>query len=153
MQDLLNETTLPVVGRKTDVDKRTRARSVAARYESHRVHHHRSLKGGELEAEMLNFPKGHDDQIDALGLAMDIRAVSGSFAAVAGPSQGVTEAQADSGVMLRFNNGSQIVPAYLAKMLEGIEVERFTREEAVAMANRKTEAAYINNAIFGRFNR
>jgi predicted phage terminase large subunit-like protein len=153
VQDLLNETTLPVVGRKTDIDKRTRARSVAARYESHRVHHHRSLKGGELEAEMLNFPKGHDDQIDALGLAMDIRAVSGSFAAVSGPSQGVVDAQTSPGEYLRFNTGTEYVPAYLAKMLEGIEVERYSKEEAVTLANRRNESAFINNAIFGRFNR
>jgi hypothetical protein len=38
-------------------------------------------------------------------------------------------------------------------MLEGIEVERYSKEEAVTLANRRNESAFINNAIFGRFNR
>ncbi len=152
VQDLLSETTLPVVGRQTDVDKRTRARAVAARYESHRVHHHRSLKGAELEAEMLNFPKGHDDLIDALGLAMDIRGVSGSMAAVAGPPLSVTGALEPSGVEVRFNDGPQMIPAYLAALLTGIETVRYTREEAIQLANRRSESQYINRqlgAVFG----
>lgn len=72
VQDLLNTTNIPVVGRKAEIDKRTRARSAAARYESHKVYHHRSLKGGVFETEMLSFPKGHDDMVDALGHAMNL---------------------------------------------------------------------------------
>ena len=72
VQDLLNTTNVPVVGRKAEVDKRTRARSAAARYESHKVYHHRSLRGGVFETELLSFPKGHDDMVDALGHAMNL---------------------------------------------------------------------------------
>lgn len=151
VQDLLNETTLPVVGRKTDIDKRTRARSVAARYESHRVHHHRSLKGGELEQEQLNFPKGHDDLIDALGLAMDIRGVSGSIAAVSGPLRDSYAPSDPSGVEVRFRDGPVAVPDYIAKMLEGIDTVRYTKEEAISMANRRSEASYVSRAMGSAF--
>lgn len=72
VQDLLNTTTIPVVGRKAEVDKRTRARSASARYESHKIYHHRSLKGSSFETELLSFPKGHDDMVDALGHALDL---------------------------------------------------------------------------------
>jgi len=72
VRDLVDTTTLPVVGKKADVDKVTRARAVAARYESHKMFHHRSLAGGAFETELLQFPKGHDDMIDALGNAMDL---------------------------------------------------------------------------------
>jgi predicted phage terminase large subunit-like protein len=71
VQELLNTTRLPVVGKRADVDKVTRARAVAARYESGKVHHHHSLEGSDFEIELLQFPKGHDDMIDALGLAME----------------------------------------------------------------------------------
>ena len=63
---------IPIEGVKTDTDKVTRARAVAAKYEAHKVHHHISLKGSEFELELASFPKGHDDMIDALGLAMDL---------------------------------------------------------------------------------
>lgn len=63
---------LPVEGKKSDVDKVTRARAVAAKYEAHKVFHHISLKGGDFETEQLSFPKGHDDMIDALGFSMDL---------------------------------------------------------------------------------
>lgn len=63
---------IPVLGKKSDVDKTTRARAAAARYESHKVFHHRSLKDSEFEAELLSFPKGHDDLVDALGFSMDL---------------------------------------------------------------------------------
>jgi predicted phage terminase large subunit-like protein len=152
--DLLNETTLPVVGRKTDTDKRTRARAVAARYESHRVHHHRSLKGGEFEAELTNFPKGHDDMIDAVGLAMDIRGVSGSVGAVKSaffaPAPGAAPI-APVGSQLRFRDGPQIVPAHIAKMLTGIETERYTREEAIGVANARAESNYIRKQMASAF--
>jgi predicted phage terminase large subunit-like protein len=63
---------IPIEGIRSDVDKVTRARAVAAKYEAHKVHHHISLKGGDYEMELLGFPKGHDDQIDAIGFAMDL---------------------------------------------------------------------------------
>lgn len=71
VKDLLNNTRLPIIGKRADVDKVTRARSVAARYEAHKVFHHSSLKGSDFEIELLQFPKGHDDMIDALGHAME----------------------------------------------------------------------------------
>ena len=82
IQDLLNTTALPVVGRKAEVDKRTRARAAAARYESHKVYHHRSLKGSAFESELLNFPKVHDDMVDALGHAMNLLDTGMVFGAV-----------------------------------------------------------------------
>lgn len=63
---------IPIEGKKQDIDKVTRARAVAAKYEAHKVFHHSSLKGSEFEREQLSFPKGHDDMIDAVGLAMDL---------------------------------------------------------------------------------
>lgn len=71
VQELLSTTRLPVVGKRADVDKVTRARAVSARYESHRVYHHESLQGNDFEIELLQFPRGHDDMIDALGHAME----------------------------------------------------------------------------------
>lgn len=151
VQDLLNETTMPVVGRRTDIDKRTRARAVAARYESHRVHHHRSLKGGDLENELTGFPKGHDDLIDALGLAMDVLSVSGSFAVVNNALSGLVAPSEPSGVELRFITGPKFVPPYVAAMLSGIDTPRYSMEEAIAMANRASESNYIQNAMGGLF--
>jgi predicted phage terminase large subunit-like protein len=69
--ELLSSTDLPVVGKRSDVDKVTRARAVAARYESGKVFHHPSLAGSDFETELLQFPRGHDDMIDALGNAME----------------------------------------------------------------------------------
>lgn len=63
---------IPIEGRKSDVDKVTRARAVAARYEAHKVFHHKSLKDSEFELELVTFPKGHDDMVDALGFSMDL---------------------------------------------------------------------------------
>lgn len=63
---------IPVEGKRSDVDKTQRARAVATRYEGHKVFHHRSLKGSDFEAELLSFPKGHDDMVDALGFSMDL---------------------------------------------------------------------------------
>ncbi len=71
VKDLIASTMLPIVGKKAEVDKVTRARSVAARYESGKVFHHKSLAGSDFEIELLQFPKGHDDMIDALGYAME----------------------------------------------------------------------------------
>lgn len=150
VQDLLNETTLPVVGKRTDVDKRTRARAVAARYESHRVHHHRSMKGGELEVEMLGFPKGHDDLIDAVGLAMDLGGLTGSVAAATMPVS-VPDDPLAGGAEVRFVTGLRVVPAHVAKMLTGIDTVRYTQEEAMTLANRRAESRYITNAMKGLF--
>jgi predicted phage terminase large subunit-like protein len=63
---------IPIEGRKSDTDKVTRARAVAAKYEAHKVFHHSSLEGSDFEREQLSFPKGHDDMIDALGFSMDL---------------------------------------------------------------------------------
>jgi predicted phage terminase large subunit-like protein len=63
---------IPIEGKKADVDKVTRARAVAAKYEAHKVHHHISLRGSAFEIELLSFPKGHDDFVDALGYSMDL---------------------------------------------------------------------------------
>ena len=65
---------LPIVGRKTDTDKVVRARAVAAKYERHKVHWHRSLKGTDFHTQHKTFNglRGHDDFIDAEGLGMDM---------------------------------------------------------------------------------
>jgi len=78
VKDMINSTMLPIVGKKAEVDKVTRARSVAARYEAGKVYHHKSLEGSDFEIELLQFPKGHDDMIDALGYAMET-GVGGAF--------------------------------------------------------------------------
>lgn len=72
VKELLATTNLPVIGKRADTDKVTRARACAARYESGKVFHHRSLAGSDFEIELLQFPKGHDDMIDALGYAMEL---------------------------------------------------------------------------------
>lgn len=72
VKDILNTSSAPVVGRRADTDKVTRARAVSARYEGHKVFHARSLRGSAFESELLGFPKGHDDMVDALGYAMDL---------------------------------------------------------------------------------
>lgn len=63
---------IPIEGVKQDVDKVTRARAVAAKYEAHKVWHHISLKSSDFELELTGFPRGHDDFVDALGLSMDL---------------------------------------------------------------------------------
>lgn len=63
---------MPIEGKRADTDKVTRARAVAAKYEARRVFHHRSLEGSDFETELLSFPKGHDDMVDALGYSMDM---------------------------------------------------------------------------------
>jgi phage terminase large subunit-like protein len=55
---------------------------VSARYEGHKVYHHRSLQNSAFEVELLSFPKGHDDQVDALGYAMDLAGHSLVFGSV-----------------------------------------------------------------------
>jgi predicted phage terminase large subunit-like protein len=73
---------LPVRGKKTDTDKTTRGRAVAARYEGHKVFHHYSLRDTDFERELLSFPKGHDDWVDSLGFAMDLGGGDFSFSVV-----------------------------------------------------------------------
>ena len=63
---------IPIEGKKADIDKVTRARAVAAKYEAHKVFHHQSLRGSAFETELLSFPKGHDDFVDAEGYSMDL---------------------------------------------------------------------------------
>lgn len=79
VQHMLAETNWPIIGRRSDHDKLTRARAVAARYESGKIYHHRSLAGSDFEIELLSFPKGHDDWVDALGFASDVRPPSFVF--------------------------------------------------------------------------
>lgn len=78
VKDLISQTPWPIVGKKAEIEKVQRARAVAARYESGKVFHHRSLMGSDFEIELLQFPKGHDDQIDALGYAIET-GVGGAF--------------------------------------------------------------------------
>ena len=73
---------IPIEGKRTDVDKVTRARAVAARYEAHKVYHHRSLRGTAFETELLSFPKGHDDFVDSLGFSMDLGGAGFVFGSV-----------------------------------------------------------------------
>lgn len=63
---------IPIEGVRADVDKTTRARAVAAKYEARKVFHHASLRGTAFETELLGFPKGHDDLVDGLGYSMDL---------------------------------------------------------------------------------
>jgi len=63
---------IPIEGKPADRDKTTRARAVAAKYEAHKVYHHKSLQDTDFERELLSFPKGHDDLVDALGYSMDL---------------------------------------------------------------------------------
>lgn len=150
VQDLLKETNLPAVGRRTDTDKRTRARAAAARYESHRVHHHVSLKGRELETELLGFPKGHDDLVDGLGLAMDLQGVSGSIAAARAqvPAKGPdAESPIELGREVIFRTGPEIVPAHVASMLSGIDTQLLTIEEAMSQANARRMTDFLRSAM------
>lgn len=80
VQELMRDyPALPVEGKRSDVDKVTRARAVAAKYEAHKVFHHRSLQGSDFELELTGFPKGHDDYVDALGFSMDLGGDEFSF--------------------------------------------------------------------------
>lgn len=63
---------IPIEGKKSDVDKVTRARAVSAKYEAGKVFHRKTLKDSDFERELLSFPKGHDDMVDALGFSMDL---------------------------------------------------------------------------------
>ena len=152
IQDLLRETSMPVVGRRADVDKRVRARAAAARYESHRVHHHRGLLDRELERELVNFDKGHDDLIDALGLAMDLAVGSGSMAAVTyAPNQpgAVAAPPIPTDREVIFVDGPRWVPTHVAEMLTGIETSWMTYEQAMAQANQARLHDYLKTQLGG----
>lgn len=83
VQEILSDfPRIPIEGRKSDVDKVTRARAVAAKYEGHKVFHHVSLKDSDFEVQMMTFPKGHDDMVDALGFSMDLGSDSFFFTSV-----------------------------------------------------------------------
>lgn len=147
-----DEPDLPIIGRRTDTDKKTRALRAAARYESHRVHHHESLRGRELETEMLGFPKGHDDLVDALGLSMDLEAVSGTVMGVKPPQRGSYEVSgplAQVGSTLPFRDGERLVPAYLVSLLHGIPTADLTYDEAIAACNRQALTNHLRNALGG----
>jgi predicted phage terminase large subunit-like protein len=49
---------IPIEGKKSDTDKVTRARAVAAKYEAGKVFHAESLRDSDFERELVNFPKG-----------------------------------------------------------------------------------------------
>lgn len=132
------QTPLPVIGRRTDVDKRAKARGAATFYESHRVHHHTSLKGRELESELRSFDKGHDDLVDALCLAMDITGHSGTTMGVAarpGPNLSPTEPILRGVETVPFADGARQVPPHVVDMLRGIPTETMTFEEAQRAMN------------------
>lgn len=146
VQDMIRETNLPVVGQRTDVDKLTRARAAAARYAMGRIHHHRSLEGRDLEEQLLAFPKGHDDLVDALVLALDLWDHQGAFAILGEPRQ--YESAAPLGPdEIRFRDGARVVPDYLVPLLVGVQTEDLTYDEAIAEANRRMMQSYIRSAI------
>lgn len=63
---------MPVLGRKPDADRYTRAIPAAMRYEVGMVYH---LEGADwlsaLETELLEFPsRTHDDQVDVISYAV-----------------------------------------------------------------------------------
>ncbi len=76
---------------------------------------------------------------------MDIRGVTGAIAAASGrPTTGPTEALATE---VRFNDGPSLVPSYLMPLLDGVDTERLTKQEAIATANRAAEARFIRQAM------
>lgn len=80
VQEIMREfPRIPVSGRRADVDKETRARGVAARYEARKVYHHISLKESDFEYELASFPRGKDDLVDALGYSLDLAGTEFSF--------------------------------------------------------------------------
>ena len=146
------QTPLPVVGRRTDVDKRAKARGAATFYESKRVHHHTSLKGRELESELRSFDKGHDDLVDALCLSMDITGHSGT---TLGVSSRPDASYAPTGPLLRgpesvvFADGTRQVPPHVLDMLRGIPTETMTFEEAQTAMNSAMLSRHLRNILPG----
>lgn len=45
---------------------------------------------------------------------------------------------------LEFRDGRRLVPEYLVALMDGLETHRMTYTEAVAAANKKTEADWLN---------
>jgi hypothetical protein len=74
VRELLNRTHLAAVAVHPDRDKVTRARPLAARYESGKVFHVRSAPGlADYEDELIAFPNGrYDDQLDAAVYGADL---------------------------------------------------------------------------------
>ena len=71
---------VPIIGRKTDTDKVSRAVALAEKYKAHKVWHHASLRDGDLEREQLAFKRtgaAHDDLIDGEGFSFELS--GGSF--------------------------------------------------------------------------
>ena len=83
VHEILDRTNLPARAVTPEHDKVTRARAVAARYESGKVFHLQGAPGIELlEAELTGFPNAeHDDLVDALGYAADLGRSEFSFTA------------------------------------------------------------------------
>jgi len=72
-QELARRAALPVVEIRDTRDKVTRAWKLAAHFETGRVLLRRDA--AELQEELLQFPHGpHDDQVDALGYAVELAA-------------------------------------------------------------------------------
>ncbi len=146
------QTPLPVIGRRTDVDKRAKARGAATFYESHRVHHHTSLKGRELESELRSFDKGHDDLVDALCLAMDITGHSGTTLGVSArpePNLAPTGPVLRGPETLPFRDGARQVPPHVAEMLRGIPTETLTWEDAMNAANSAALSRHLKTLLPG----
>jgi len=83
VREVLGTTKLPARAVRPDKDKVTRARALAARYESGKVYHLKGAPGiRDLEIEMASFPNGeHDDLVDALVYAADLSGSSFYFTA------------------------------------------------------------------------
>ncbi len=73
---------MPVVGRKADTDKVTRARGWSEKVKQGKVHVHRSLLESSWMREVVGFPKGHDDFVDATGLSFDMTGTHFQFGSV-----------------------------------------------------------------------
>ena len=50
----------------------------------------------------------------------------------------------DASQEIEFRDGKRVVPAYIALILKGIKTYRLTYDEAIAAANKKIEADFIN---------
>ena len=73
---------MPILGVRADADKRTRAALTADKYRQGKVFHVKHLKDSEFERELLGFPKGHDDWVDAAGYSMGLGGGSFFFGAM-----------------------------------------------------------------------
>lgn len=73
---------IPIEGKRSDTDKVTRARAVAPKYEGRKIWHRSNLRDSDFERELLSFPKGHDDMVDALGFSMDLGGTDFYFGAL-----------------------------------------------------------------------